>query len=255
MVNPILEIIKKRREGSIVGIPSYCSANEIVIEVAIDRAIAHNKPVLIEATTNQVNQTGGYTGMNPFEFVEFVRSIAERRGCPRELLVFGGDHLGLLTWCNLPASEAMEKAEELVRAYIRAGFLKNNIDTSIKIADDDSENVLSTEVIAKRGVLLYKACMEVYCEMLKVNPDCVSLVFVIGSEVPIPGGTTEVEPSINVVNPLDFERTVETYKKIFEKSGSKDGWKDIIAVVIQPGVEFGYSQIFSYDREAAFALC
>ena len=31
-----------------------------------------------------------------------------------------------------------------------------------------------------------------------------------------------------------FQDTVATYKRIFEESGVEDGWKDVVAVVVQP---------------------
>ena len=68
MKHPLQVMMEKRREGIRCGIPSYCSANELVLEIALRRAKEQNKPVLIEATANQVNQFGGYTGMMPKDF-------------------------------------------------------------------------------------------------------------------------------------------------------------------------------------------
>ena len=50
MKHPLQEMMDKRREGIRCGIPSYCSANELVIEIALRRAKERNIPVLIEAT-------------------------------------------------------------------------------------------------------------------------------------------------------------------------------------------------------------
>ena len=49
MKHPLQEMMDKRREGIRCGIPSYCSANELVIEIALRRAKERNIPVLIEA--------------------------------------------------------------------------------------------------------------------------------------------------------------------------------------------------------------
>ena len=51
-------------------------------------------PLLIEATCNQVNHLGGYTGMTPADFRRDVDAIAQRCGLPPSALVLGGDHLG-----------------------------------------------------------------------------------------------------------------------------------------------------------------
>ena len=71
-------------------------------------------------------------------------------------------------------------------------------------------------------------------------------VFIIGSEVPIPGGAQEAEEGISVTKPADFCDTVDTYKRIFKEEGVEDAWSDVIAVVVQPGVEFGDAQVFYY---------
>lgn len=83
-----------RRAGKPAGITSVCSAHPVVLRAAIRRAAASKTAVLIEATCNQVNHLGGYTGMTPLDFVAFVNSIASEEGLPAELLIFGGDHLG-----------------------------------------------------------------------------------------------------------------------------------------------------------------
>ena len=70
MKHPLQEMMDKRRQGIRCGIPSYCSANELVIEIALRRAKERSIPVLIEATANQVNQFGGYTGMKPADFYQ-----------------------------------------------------------------------------------------------------------------------------------------------------------------------------------------
>lgn len=254
MLHPLQKMMERRRTGEIVGIASYCSANEIVIETALERAAKSGVPTLIEATANQVNQNGGYTKMKPIDFMNYVQKMAQNVHCSKDLIILAGDHLGPLTWSNLPEKEAMANAEELVREYVLAGFTKIHLDTSMRLANDDCNKPLSTEVIAQRGVRLYKICIKAYIEVLKKNPSAMRPVFVIGSEVPIPGGTKEEEEGISVTDPHDFENTVNVYKRVFKKNGEEDGWKDVIAVVVQPGVEYGDSQVFRYDRKAATKL-
>src|SRR6185312_7569847 len=72
---------------SLRGIASVCSAHPLVIEQALRRAQAEGMPALIEATCNQVNQEGGYTGMTPADFRRFVEGIAEEIGFPRDRLL------------------------------------------------------------------------------------------------------------------------------------------------------------------------
>lgn len=254
MEHPIKKMMEKRRKGIKCGIPSYCSANELVLETALRRAKLQNTSVLIEATANQVNQYGGYTGMMPKDFYQMVLKMAQEIGLPEHQIILAGDHLGPLTWQELPEKEAMEKSIELVYQYARAGFTKIHLDTSMKVADD-SEGILQTEVIARRGAQLYKAAIKGYNELKAEKTDAMRPVFVIGSEVPIPGGAQEAEDTLAVTTPDSFRDTVATYKRIFKDSGIEDGWNDVVAVVVQPGVEFGDDQVFLYKHDAAADLC
>ena len=254
MKHPMQEMMEKRRQGIKCGIPSYCSANELVLEIALRHAKMLNQPVLIEATANQVNQYGGYTGMLPKDFYKLVLDMAAEIDLPEQMVILAGDHLGPLTWQNLPEAEAMEKSIELVYQYTRAGFTKIHLDTSMKVADD-AEGLLSTEVIARRGATLYKAAIKGYEELKAEKPDAIRPVFVIGSEVPIPGGAQEAEDSLAVTSVEAFKDTVATYKRVWEEEGVGSGMDDVIAVVVQPGVEFGDDQVFLYDHDAAAELC
>lgn len=254
MKHPLQEMMDRRRKGEICGIPSYCSANELVLEQALRRARQLNTPVLIEATANQVNQFGGYTGMVPKDFYQMVLQIAEKTDLPENMIILAGDHLGPLTWQNLPEKEAMNNSIELVYQYARAGFTKIHLDTSMKVADDP-DGLLSTETIARRGAVLYQAAMKGYEELKAEKPEALRPVFIIGSEVPIPGGAQEKEDSLAVTSPEAFKDTVATYSRVFAEEGIADGMNDVIAVVVQPGVEFGDEQVFLYDHDAAVDLC
>lgn len=252
MTNPLKTLVSQRKTDKSLGIPSYCTANDLVIEALLRQAKAEKRTVLLEATANQVNQFGGYTGMKPADFVAFVHKIADKVGCPKELILLGGDHLGPLTWKNLDESEAMEKSKTLVYDFVKAGFTKIHLDTSMKVASDDVNTMLKTEVIAERGAILFGECMKAFAEIddgSKVRP-----VFIIGSEVPIPGGATEAEEGISVTKVADFKDTVETYRSVFKKHGFENAFDDIIGVVVQPGVEFGDAQVFLYERPAAKEL-
>lgn len=66
----------------------------------------------------------------------------------------------------------------------------------------------------------------------------------IGSEVPIPGGATEQEDRISVTNPEDLRETLAIYLEEFNACGLQEAWQYIIAVVVQPGVEFGDDAVF-----------
>lgn len=91
------------------GIYSVCSAHPVVLEAAIQQALEDQTVLLVEATANQVNQFGGYTGMRPAHFRALIEEIADRHGLPKNDLILGGDHLGPSPWQQLPVEEAMHK--------------------------------------------------------------------------------------------------------------------------------------------------
>ena len=256
MQNPLKEMVVKRQHGIHCGIPSFCCANKIVIEAILSQAQRFGDTTLIEATSNQVNQNGGYMDMTPMDFTNYVYKIADKLQISHDKIYLGGDHMGPLPWANLPAAEAMENAAVLVQQCVKAGYKKIHLDTSMRLGDDDKSVRLADEVIARRGAVLYRACEETYQEMLRKNPDEIHPVFVIGSEVPIPGGMNEAEPEgIEITAPEDFERTLMVYKKVFSQMGLDDAWQHIIAIVVQPGVESGDATIHHYNREDARRLC
>lgn len=251
--NPLKQIVTKQKAGEYVGIYSCCSANNYVIEAAIERAKKDHAVVLIESTANQVDQFGGYTGMKPADFTKFVKDICDKCDYDFSRIFLGGDHLGPLTWTHLPEKEAMKNAEDLIRSYVLAGFTKIHIDTSMKVADDDPNTRLSDEIISRRGAHLARVAEDAYQELLKTNPDAVHPVYVVGSEVPIPGGAQgAVEDSgIQVTKVEDFKATVSAFEEAFKKEGLEEAWNEVIAVVVQPGVEEKDAGCTEYDREKA----
>ena len=77
-------LIARHKAGEHIGICSVCSAHPLVIEAALAFDRNSTRKVLIEATSNQVNQFGGYTGMTPADFREFVFTIADKVGFARD---------------------------------------------------------------------------------------------------------------------------------------------------------------------------
>lgn len=247
------EIVQNQKKGIANGIYSICSANEFVIEAALEKALIAGGNVLIEATANQVNQFGGYTGMTPVDFRDFVFSIAKKLDFPKNRLILGGDHLGPLTWKDEKSTEALGKSCELLAQYILAGFTKIHIDTSMQLADDREDERLSTEVIADRAADLCLSAEKAFKNLSESNPNAMQPVYIIGSEVPIPGGSQE--EGLQVTKAEDFIDTVATFERAFKKRKLEDAWKNVIGVVVQPGVEFGDETIHAYNREAAKELC
>ena len=76
----------------------------------------------------------------------------------------------------------------------------------------------------------------------------------IGTEVPAPGGESVDAHSPVVTKAEDAHRTLETFRLAFEERGLSSAWERVIALVVQPGVDFGSNSIFDYDRAKAQSL-
>lgn len=238
------ELSQSRRLGTPAGIYSVCSAHPLVVRAAVRQAEADSSDLLLEATSNQVNQYGGYTGMQPEDFVAFVRKIAAEEGLPQERLILGGDHLGPNPWQHLPGAEAMRRAVEMVAAYARAGFTKIHLDASMACADDPSP--LPEEIIAERASLL--------CAAAESHAAGRVVCYVIGTEVPVPGGATESLAGLEITPATNVHRTVAIHREAFERVGLGSVWPRVIAMVVQPGVEFNHETVVDYRGEETIAL-
>lgn len=238
-----------REEGK--GVYSVCSSNEYVIRAAMRDAVEEGYVLIVESTANQVNQYGGYTGMTPEDFVLFTTKLAEEEGLDRDHLILGGDHLGPLTWTDCCESVAMKNSEELIASYVLAGYSKIHIDTSMKLADDP-EGPLAVDVSASRGAQLALVVDKAFREYSKTHPEAPYPVLVVGSEVPIPGGSQDYEDKLCPTKREDFLSQVESFRKAFEEKGLD--FSNVIGFVVQPGVEFGDSFVFQYDSKAASSL-
>ncbi len=236
------EIVAANRAGERRGIGSVCSAHPLVLEAAVEAALADGRPLLVEATCNQVNQEGGYTGMQAADFRAFVTGLARTRGLPEGRLILGGDHLGPNPWRAEPADAALAKAELLVRSYAEAGFAKIHLDASMACAGDPDP--LPPELIAARAARLAKVA-----EATGARP-----VYVIGTEVPVPGGAHEAIEVLAVTHTEDLARTIEVHEAAFAAAGLYGAWERVLAVVVQPGVEFGSEQVVDFVPEGAACL-
>lgn len=239
-------LLEANRRGKASGVYSICSANRFVLEAGMLQAARDGNLLLIEATCNQVNQFGGYTRQTPADFVAFVREIAEARRFPMERIVLGGDHLGPQAWRNEGAAVAMENARVMVTDYVRAGFTKIHLDASMRCADDagDPSWPLDDEIVSERAAELCQAAEEAYRTL---PGGWAAPLSVIGTEVPVPGGEHAGAKAPEVTRVSDLKRTLDVAKKAFYKRGLESAWERVVAVVVQPGVEFGDETLFAYE--------
>ncbi|RIX28854.1 D-tagatose-bisphosphate aldolase, class II, non-catalytic subunit [Amnibacterium setariae] len=245
MTDHLGAVLRAHKAGRAVGITSVCSAHPLVLAAAMRQASADGAPVLIEATSNQVDQFGGYTGMRPTDFRDLVHGIAAEEGFPIDRVVLGGDHLGPNTWQGEAEESAMAKAEDLVRAYAAAGYTKLHLDCSMPLAGDATP--LTDEVVAVRAARLLAAAED-------AAPDPSAVRYVIGTEVPVPGGAHETIDALAPTPPDAARATLAAHRAAFDAVGAGAVWPRIMALVVQPGVEFDHLRVFDYDPSRTAAL-
>ncbi len=236
-----------RAEGNPKGIASVCSAHPLVIRAALRLGRDSNSSVLIEATCNQVNHQGGYTGMKPQDFADLVYGLADEEKCPQELIILGGDHLGPNPWKHLTAESALAEAEQMVTAYIDAGFRKIHVDTSMGCAGEPA--ALDDELVSQRATRLIAVAEEAAGKSEAMKP-----LYIIGTEVPPPGGADHVISSIEPTSPEAASNTLAVHRKALNDAGLGGVTERVLGLVVQPGVEFGNSNVILYDRKKATQL-
>jgi D-tagatose-1,6-bisphosphate aldolase subunit GatZ/KbaZ len=241
-------------EGGVrAGIWSCCSANRFVLEAAMEQAAADDAPVLVESTSNQVNPEGGYTGQTPAAFAAFVKDVARSQGFRWERVLLGGDHLGPHPYRALPAADAMAKARDLVRQCVLAGYGKIHLDASMRLGGDPgaADTPVDPEVVTERAADLCAAAEEAHARLPAGAP---APAYVIGTDVPPPGGETAGAGPPSPTSRDDAERTVRLSRQAFGRRGLEAAWERVVAVVVQPGVEFSDTRVFDYDRDRSAAL-
>ncbi|MFE3550040.1 D-tagatose-bisphosphate aldolase, class II, non-catalytic subunit [Streptomyces kronopolitis] len=246
MWNPLDAVVRDQKAGEPRGITSVCSAHPLVIEAAVRQARASGGPLLVEATSNQVDRYGGYTGMGPDDFRALVHGTAAAHGLPPERIVLGGDHLGPNRWRAQPPEQAMAEADALVAAYVRAGFTKIHLDCSFSCAGDPAP--LTDEAVAERTARLVAVAERT------AGRSAAALRYVIGTEVPVPGGAHETLDGVAPTSPRAARRTLARHRDAFAAHRVAGAWPRVTALVVQPGVEFDHRQVVDYRHERTTEL-
>jgi D-tagatose-1,6-bisphosphate aldolase subunit GatZ/KbaZ len=239
--------LREHKAGAGSGIYSVCSSHALVIEAAMCEAKRSGQYALIEATSNQVNQFGGYTGMTPVDFRHYAGLIAERAALPMECVLLGGDHLGPNCWRGDSSAMALERSEQLVTDYVAAGFRKIHLDCSMSCADDPA--ALSDAVIASRAARLCRAGEQAWRTHGGEPP-----LYVIGTEVPTPGGAAEALETLAVTSASAVTATLDAHRLAFLEQGVEAAWERVAALVVQPGVEFDHYKVIDYAPSKAREL-
>jgi D-tagatose-1,6-bisphosphate aldolase subunit GatZ/KbaZ len=246
----IRDVIAAQKNGEPRGIYSICSSNAFVLQASLSLAVQEQSILLIESTSNQVNQYGGYTGFTPADFRNAVIQLAHKYKLKPGQLVLGGDHLGPNVWKKDPSEISMVRAKELIIDYVKAGYQKIHIDTSMPLGTETFET-LTVEIAADRAAALCEVAESTYAEVSSIKNE---MVYVIGTEVPPPGGITQHDEGLIITSAENAQKTLGVMEKAFRSKGLEDAWKRVIALVVQPGVDYGDNEVIPYRREKAAHL-
>ena len=242
------DIIAANRSHGTAGVCAACTAHPVAIEAALRQGRRDGTLVLIEATPNQVSPFGGYAGLHPDGFRARVESLARKSGVAGKDILLGGDHLGPGGWADGPATPAMGKARSLVAAYAASGFGKLHLDTSMACADDPRP--LPGEVAARRAAEL---CW-VAEQTVRASAGAARPLYVIGTEVPSPGGAAAGAAGDPVTERGAACDTLEAHRRAFRERNLGSAWERVIALVVQPGVEFDNAGVRAYAPDAGAPL-
>lgn len=246
MADALRQIIAQNRAGACVAIPSVCSAHPDVLRASLMLAAELRRALVIEATSNQVNQHGGYTGLRPADFIAQVHALADHAGCAREQVIFGGDHLGPQVWRKGPADAAMARARVMVAEYVSAGFTKIHLDCSEGCAGEAAQ--VGDALAAARAADLAGAA-------LAASAAPAALMFVVGTEVPPPGGArADDHGAIIPTTAAATAATMAAHRDAFAAAGLGQAVAQIGGLVVQPGVEFSPMEVHALpmDRDPGF---
>jgi D-tagatose-1,6-bisphosphate aldolase subunit GatZ/KbaZ len=246
----LLDVVRAQASGEARGIWAACSANRFVLDAVLRQGRADASPVLVESTSSQVNPEGGYSGRTPAEFAAFVGQVADEAGLPRDLLMLGGDHLGPYPYRGEPAALAMDKARGLVRQCVAAGYTKLHLDCSMRLGGDPgpSDAPLDAGTITERTAELCAAAEDAHSGL---PAGLEAPLYVIGTDVPPPGGETRPGERPSVTTARAAALTVDETRTAFLRRGLGAAWERVVAVVVQPGVDFADGVVHDYQRSRA----
>ena len=250
------DVVVSQHRGKPKGVFSVCSTHPSVIAATLKDARDRGTVVLLESTSNQVNQFGGYTGMTPAQYFHWIRGLERSLGVSEDSVLIGGDHLGPFPWRTEPAAAAMDKAKMLVQACVKAGYEKIHLDATMRVADDPGDHArpLDPRTSAERTAELCQVAESAYTELRKGNPSARPPLYVIGSDVPLPGGTPSEAIAPEITRVEDLLGTMALCESAFRQRGLSSAWERVVAVVVQPAVEHGALVIHPYVREKVKAL-
>ena len=209
------------------ALPSFCTSNTDVIKSILFFCHIKKLPCLIECTSNQVNQYGGYTNKTPQNFMKEISNIRKEINFDKKKLFLGGDHLGPLPWKKQNKAAAIKKSISLINDFLKQNFCKIHIDTSIKCKNDKYIN---------SDIIFYRTNQILNNESIKKKIR--NKFLVIGTEVPLSGSGDSKK--IIKTNIKQIKAEVLKFRKILKKLKLKN---NLFGLVIEPGMKYMHSSI------------
>lgn len=219
----IIQLIKNK------AVPSFCTSNKEVLNTIIFYCKRKNLPCLIESTSNQVNQYGGYTGKTPINFYTDLKKILKKNNFNSQNLYVGGDHLGPLPWKNKNEKIAMNNSIKLINNCLDSKYTKIHVDTSIKCSN---ENSINHSIIFERTKYII--------EKSKLKKNLKKIFLIIGTEVPLSGSNEKGKIKLTQEKQIILE--VKKFRNLLKKFYKK---KLKFGLVVEPGMRFMHYNILS----------
>tara|TARA_Y100000768_G_scaffold388875_1_gene388155 strand:- start:1296 stop:2522 length:1227 start_codon:yes stop_codon:yes gene_type:complete len=214
------------------ALPSFCTANMDVLKSIMFFCNLKKLPCLIECTSNQVNQDGGYTKKTPKKFIKEILNLRKKIKLNKNQLFIGGDHLGPLPWKNKIKKVAIKNSIKLIESFLNEKFCKIHIDTSIKCKDDV---IFNNEIIFERTKKIL--------ENLKIRRKIKNRFLIIGSEVPLSGSGDSKK--IVLTNIKQVINECKKFRQVLKKSKFEKNRK--FGLVVEPGMKYMHRLIKKPD--------
>jgi D-tagatose-1,6-bisphosphate aldolase subunit GatZ/KbaZ len=115
----------------------------------------------------------------------------------------------------------------------------------------DDVKILDEKTVAERAAILCRAAEEACADM---PTGSLRPLYVIGTEVPPPGGGVAEGECPAPTKVEDVHRTLDVFHSAFRAYGLFAAWENVVGLVVQPAVEFGDARVFDYDRQKVHAL-
>jgi len=111
-------------------------------------------------------------------------------------------------------------------------------------ADDPA--VLDDDVVAQRTARLMRVAED--------SARGAAPMYVIGTEVPVPGGAHETLSALTPTPADRARRTIAAHRAAFAEGRLEYVWPRVVALVVQPGVEFDHLNVIDYQHSATAEL-